>query len=174
MHQTTCRGPSYGNTQQEPDWSTLRSKVKVKYAKKRFLNTGYRIAPLFTDRIVSKCTRRRAVFPAMGTLNKNLIKRILRSKFKVKYAKTRFLNTGYRIAPSFTGRIVSKCTRRRAVVPAMGTPNKNLIGTYYSQSSRSIMRKITFFHTLSRAVCRFTIQIGSKHEYFLSQDPSSV
>ena len=33
MHQTTCRGPSYGNTQQEPDWSTLRSKVKVKYAK---------------------------------------------------------------------------------------------------------------------------------------------
>ena len=40
MHQTTCRGPSYGNTQQELDRRILRSKVKVKYAKNPIFKHG--------------------------------------------------------------------------------------------------------------------------------------
>ena len=39
MHQTTCRGPSYGSTQQEPDWRTLRSKVN-EYAKNHIFKHG--------------------------------------------------------------------------------------------------------------------------------------
>ena len=31
--------------------------------------------------------------------------------------------------------------------------------------------KNAYFDSLSCTVCRFTVQIGSKHEYFLIQDP---
>ena len=62
--------------------------------KSRFLNTGYRIAPSFTDRIVSKCTTRRAVVPAMGTLKQEPDWMILRSKVKVKYAKNTIFKHG--------------------------------------------------------------------------------
>ena len=40
IHQTTCRGPRYRNTEQKPDWRILRSKVKVKYAKNPIFKHG--------------------------------------------------------------------------------------------------------------------------------------
>ena len=106
------------------DSSMSRSKVKVKYAKNTYFRTGYRTASSFTGRIVSKCSTRRAVTPARWTLNKKQDSSMSRSKVKVKYAKNTYFRTGYRTASSFTGRIVSKCTTRRAGTPARWTLNK--------------------------------------------------
>ena len=174
MHQTTCRGPSYGNTQQEPDWTILRSKVKVKYAKNPIFKHGVPHSSFIYRPNRLKMHQTTCRGPSYGNTQQEPDWTILRSKVKVKYAKNPIFKHGVPHS-SFIyrpNRLKTHHTTCRG--PAMGTLNKNLIEGYLGQRSRSIMRKIIYFHTLSRTVCTFTVQIGSKHENFLSQDPSSV
>ena len=94
MHQTTCRGPSYGNTQQEPDWTILRSKVKVKYAKNPIFKHGVPHSSFIYRPNRLKMHQTTCRGPSYGNTQQEPDWMILRSKVKVKYAKNTIFKHG--------------------------------------------------------------------------------
>ena len=94
MHQTTCRGPSCGNTQQEPDWTILRSKVKVKYAKNPIFKHGVPHSSFIYRPNRLKMHRTTCRGPSYGNTQQEPDWTILRSKVKVKYAKNPIFKHG--------------------------------------------------------------------------------
>ena len=94
LHQKTCHGPSYWHIQQEPDWRIIRSKVKVKYAKNPIFKHGVPHSSFVYRPNRLKMHQKTCHGPSYWHIQQEPDWRIIRSKVKVKYAKTPIFKHG--------------------------------------------------------------------------------